>query len=347
MTSIEAAETPRPPLRIWHGWDTPEEAASPHPREPGLDQLDAPALIDRLANTAPEASRPTLRRYLEHKHSAGLKHNSIKGIGGALAKFARALDTTGTGMENAHEDEITLALARLRDGLSPSSHQLHVTHVRAFYRWLHHGDLPRAIARAAPREKAASHPTPSTLSLAAFQELLNACESLRDESETRLKAMLWTLWDGGLTRSELISLRLRDILINTDGSITLHLGLHSRQTPTKNEAHRAIGITEASPYLRAWLDFHPHRHDPEACLWPSPENPRQPVLPGGLNATLARLSRHAGLSLVSPKQLRDTRIRRAADDGWHEARMRSYFGWSATSTRPARFTEASSSVESI
>jgi integrase len=96
-----------------------------------------------------------------------------------------------------------------------------------------------------------------------------------------------------------------------------------------------VYVIDSVPALRIWLAIHPHRGDPNAFVWPSRNDPYEPVEPASVNRLLTRLCKRAKVAERKPHDYRHTRATRAARANWNESKMRHYFGWAEDSDMPA------------
>jgi integrase/recombinase XerD len=157
----------------------------------------------------------------------GLARNSLLAYGRDLAKFARYLDAKGRQARQVRQGEIEEFARRLsREGLAPKSIARALNSVRMFYRYLLLekvvGEDPTAGIRAPRTWKT----LPRFLTLEEVDRLLAAPEAAPPLG-ARDAAMVELLYATGLRVSELVSLRLRDL--NLDSGYLRCLGKGSKE----------------------------------------------------------------------------------------------------------------------
>jgi len=74
----------------------------------------------------------------------------------------------------------------------------------------------------------------------------------------RLRALIAMLYDGAFRISELTNAKLKDIEWSGDYALIKIRG---------KTGERRVPLTKSLPYLRAWLQVHPQRGDPEAYIF--------------------------------------------------------------------------------
>lgn len=114
-------------------------------------------------------------------------------------------------------------------------------------------------------------------------KIIEACEGLRD------KALLASLYDLGCRPAELLQLTIGNVSFDEFGVVFKIKG--------KTGPRTVRGIF-CSPFLRAWLDFHPLRSKPRAPLWivKKPGKGEDYLMIGGLQTVLRKAAKAAGLN---------------------------------------------------
>lgn len=148
---------------------------------------------------------------------------------------------------------------------------------------------------------------------------------LSTASNARLKAFLAVLYDSGCRKGELKTLRIRDVSF---GDVYTEIRVQGKT------GERTISLADSVPYLREWLQVHPHRR-PEEFLFLSYRG--RPLDDDYPNSSLNDLCMKAGIRHIHPHQLRHTRLTELANRGVGEFAMKSYAGWAVNSTMPARY----------
>ena len=245
------------------------------PLEPALDLFLAHVRVEKgLAENSVEAYARDLRRYLAHLASEGI---------GGWASVGRA--------------EIQAHLADLvRAGLSPRSQARALSAIRSLHRLL-------AAERIAPSDPAdeidsprPGRRLPSLLSRDEVERLLAAPDP-RTAGGRRDRAMLELLYATGLRVSELVSLQLNDVNLETRVLVARGKGNKERLVPVgapAAEAVKAYLATAREPLLRG-------RRSRD--LFVTPRGGR--MTRQGFAKALGRWARAAGLRRrISPHKLR-------------------------------------------
>jgi integrase len=107
---------------------------------------------------------------------------------------------------------------------------------------------------------------------------------------------------------------------------------------------RSVYVIDCWGAIRCWLMLHPRGNDRNAPLFCSFANPARTIHSTEAQKMVKRVSKRAGVRIgqngeseVHPHIFRHTRATRAAENGWMEAELRAYFGWSARSPMPAHY----------
>jgi integrase len=305
-----------------------------------MDSRYDPNGPEKLVERISSANRPVAVRYLLAKRAAGLRPSSLLIAMRALFNADRFLPGP---LETASPDAVGVAIRSMREATSHASTHQFIGQLKAFYRWLHNGEVPRQFRLVLVRRKAPDtefrHVTP--ISDDEFRELLSACADPRLNSSpavaTRKRAVLWLAWDSGFRCSELFALRIGSVTFDDRGGARVVL---PNDAPDLKTGPRTIYVVESVGALRAWLALHPVRNDPKAPLFLSARN-GEAVRANSFDKWLRALCKRAGLRAMHPHLFRHTRATRAAEAGWNEPAMRAYFGWSKDSRMAAHYVHLS------
>ena len=194
-------------------------------------------------------------------------------------------------------------------GLSAASAARKLSAIRQFYRFHHsEGNItadPTRLITAAKRHR----PLPKILSQTAIEAIIAAATAVSDETATswhgvRMVAIIELLWGSGLRVSELIGLRVASFARDADMVLVCGKGGRERMIPLTDSSRRAVAD---------WLDFRKTDKNLRAIgqaespwLFPSAQNPAQPIGRDQVALWLKELARAAGIdpALVSPHVLR-------------------------------------------
>lgn len=316
-----------------------------------LDPSAAQAHLDRILATIPSASnRGVVVAYLGERRVNGIRMstlamdaNALRGLAVFLGEkdfsAASRADIYAYLGQAAHERawrskrlDGTVAVTAKPVPLSQRTLAQRKVVIRAFYKWLAGGEAyPDAVAtlktRAPSRD---SIPTEHLLTSGDVRRLLQAHPRARD------KALIAVLYESGMRASELCAINVGSVEFDEYGAvITL-----PREAPGLKTGARRIRLLDSTPYLHAWYEAHPRRHESAAPLFYG-ESRRRPGVrmnANGLFQFVTKAARKAGLAKkVHPHLFRHSAATERARLGWTENMMRAYFGWSRSSDMPATY----------
>ncbi len=182
------------------------------------------------------------------------------------------------------------------------------------------GKMKRGQKRLAPDELL----TPKEI-----EAMLLAAGSLRN------KAFIACLYETGVRKHELAALKLKHVK-PTNGHYTFWFG----KVKVTGEEHEGF-IIEAAAILRAWLEVHPWKDNPEAalfCTWNGNHMGGDTVWHVITNA-----ARHAGIQKrVFPHLLRHSRATHLLQLGVPEAQLKALLGWVPGSSMLSRYSHLTS-----
>lgn len=167
------------------------------------------------------------------------------------------------------------------------------------------------------------------LTPAEVSAMLACAGNLRD------RAFLACLYETGVRKSELAALRLRHIEPTND-----HFTLWFGKVKVTGEEHEGF-IIEAASILRAWLEAHPWREDPEALLFPTASG--EPINAVRIWDFIRRTAKRAGITKrVYPHLFRHSRATHLLQLGVPEAQVKALLGWRQGSPMLARYSHLNS-----
>jgi integrase len=297
---------------------------------------DEEAAIEReLANVGP-THVTLIRDYLDERAANGIKSGTLRLDAAHIADWAGSLCDRSFA-DAAREDVRKFISSRGRSGakLSTSALNLRKITVRSFQRWIRGGgkkdDYPPEVAwLETVKEQDEDRILEEVFTRDELAGLIGAVSHSQD------RALLATLYDCGMRASEFLSLRIRDVAIDEYG-IVLRLQKGAKGLKT---GARHVRIIHAVPYLLRWLNDHPLRNNSDAPLWisRSPRSFHKRLSRSGLDRKLKTATDLAKLGRTIWAHLfRHSRATEAAKEGWSEAMMRIFFGWSRKSDMPTRY----------
>jgi len=283
-----------------------------------------------------------LGRYLADKGREAFEAAPYEPLTGEVDKIA----------EELLRQDITDFIRGLElDGRRPPSTMTraqHVARIRRFYRWLYGERLKvwpedqyppcvsglRKVIRLPPLEERSRVKRKSELLTPEdIERLLRACEAFSDRlTRLRNKAIIAVLADTGVRPGELLSLRIRDVRdVRIGGRPAYELTVYGKT------GHRVVYVVDGYGYLRAWLEAHPRREDPEAPLFCAlGRKVGRPLARRGLRKLIEKAVRVAGLNKrVYPYLFRHSRLTGLAEAGVSEPMLKEWAGWTKGSPMPS------------
>jgi integrase len=267
---------------------------------------------DRCVARVSETNRATAARYLADRRLSGIRESSHQNAMLTVMQLDASLG--GTPFQMIPQEAMRAHLQAFASTHRPATTHQHFIQIRTFLKWLHGGILPATLAPVLKRHggsriedmKAHKPITPEE-----FRALLAACDATHADEDPskpiRRRAILWALWDTGFRMSELLSLRIGDIVFDESGGarITLRPEAHDLKT-----GPRSIYVVECAGPIRMWLAVHPRGRDVGAPLWPTHRSNVSPMIYTGVNQILDRCARIAGTRHIHARSCSGTRARR-------------------------------------
>lgn len=177
-------------------------------------------------------------------------------------------------------------------------------------------------------------PLESILNEKQIKKLLDGCSNAREG------AILCCLLDGGLRKSELRNLKIKNVGFDkTLGAyLLLSNGLKTKQSARKIQLFL---IPSSTIYLKEYLNHHQFKDDPEALLFYSMDRGEKHgsmLAHMGINQILRRILKRSGLKIhLTPHMCRHNSATMSTAKGFNEMMLRERYGWSKTSNMPARY----------
>ena len=143
-----------------------------------------------------------------------------------------------------------------------------------------------------------------------IRKMVEACNNSRD------KALIFALYESGARIGEIASLKIKDVKFDEYGSIVIVKG---------KTGMRRVRLIASDPYLRAWLNDHPMKNDPEAPLWIKTNN--EPITYSTISKLIKKIAKKAGIKKgVHAHLFRHSRATFLAQY-LTEAQLSHYLGW--------------------
>jgi len=227
-----------------------------------------------------------------------------------LLKIAEIL---GKDFDKATKEDIERVVSEIqRRNYSAWTKKDYKSTIKRFYKWLNgdkeYPELVKWIKTTLPK-KDTKLPS-DLLTEDDIKKMVDACRNDRD------KALIFTLYESGARIGEICSLRIKDVKFDEYGSILIVTG---------KTGMRRVRIIAADPYLRAWMNKHPQRDNPEAYLWIK-EN-LKPMSHAAISKVIKKAAEKAGIKKrVHAHLFRHSRATFLAKY-LTEAQLCQYFGW--------------------
>ena len=189
-------------------------------------------------------------------------------------------------------------------------------------------------------DNAGDIPLDSMLSEKEILSLFNACRDTRDQ------AIICCLLDGGLRKSELLSLNVGNVGFDKKlGAYCLlprkSNGQKTKGLKTGTRKVQFFLIPSSTPYIREYLNHHPYKDDPENAPFIYSDDPKRKtnrISEIGLGEMVARIIKHSGIKKhITPHILRHNSATMCCKKGFNEPMLRERYGWSARSKMPSRY----------
>jgi len=155
--------------------------------------------------------------------------------------------------------------------------------------------------------------------------MIDAAKSLRD------KAFIATLFEGGFRVGELAGARIKDVVIDSQGTILMVRG---------KTGLRRVRLVTSTPFISQWINAHPGRNDRESPLWVYSDR-MEPLRYPAIRKQLTEIAQKAGIKKkVNPHNFRHSRATYLASR-LTEAQMEKYLGWEHGSDMPRIYVHMS------
>lgn len=309
--------------------------------KPGSDGLDyLHGLTQRIENPK---SREIVRLYLRDRRAGHVKPGTLADNAHALVDLAEALGTKP--LDKATRDDLMEWASKSEKfrlfrndptprkvRLLPSTLAKRNQNVRQFYKWFYKTrDYPELVRDLGTKQPTRDQiPTSDLLSSDDILQLIKANVGPRD------KALLSVMYETGMRAGEICALNVGSVEFDQYGAL---LTLPKTGLGLKTGARRVRLIKGRSElYLKEWLNVHPFQGDRSAPLYVgfSRRAPNARLTPNALWAFCQRAAKAAKFDKeLHPHLFRHTAATERARDGWREAEMRAFFGWTRSSEMPA------------
>ena len=280
-----------------------------------LDLYNEKKLLDQAINKL-KRSRITRRNkklimdFVEYSFARGLTTVRVVKYVFHLTKLAELL---GKDFDKATKKDIQRVVAEIeRENYSAWTKKDFRSMLKRFYKWLNDDKgYPEQVRwiKSTISKKDVKLPE-ELLTEDDIRKMVEVCSNSRD------KALIFALYESGARVGEIASLKIKDVKFDEYGSIMIVKG---------KTGMRRVRLIASDPYLRAWLNDHPMKNDPEAPLWIKTNN--EPITYSTISKLIKKIAKKAGINKrVHAHLFRHSRATFLAQY-LTEAQLSHYLGW--------------------
>ena len=280
-----------------------------------LDLYNEKKLLDQAINKL-KRSRITRRNkklimdFVEYSFARGLTTVRVVKYIFHLTKLAELL---GKDFDKATKKDIQRVIAKIeRENYSAWTKKDFRSMLKRFYKWLNDDKgYPEQVRwiKSTISKKDVKLPE-ELLTEDDIRKMVEVCNNSRD------KALIFALYESGARVGEIASLKIKDVKFDEYGSIIIVKG---------KTGMRRVRLIASDPYLRAWLNDHPMKNDPEAPLWIKTNN--EPITYSTISKLIKKIAKKAGIKKrVHAHLFRHSRATFLAQY-LTEAQLSHYLGW--------------------
>jgi site-specific recombinase XerD len=278
----------------------------------------------RIEGLEQEGNAEIILKFLEKLFSEGISKQRVLKYGNHLKVISERM---GKSFSEVDEEDIVRYLSQLEQSdYSEYTKRDFKVVLKRFFRYLGKEELTEDI-KTTVRNSRKKLPD-ELLTEADVKKIVDTADHPRD------KAIIGTLYEGGLRVGELASLKIKNIEFDDDGAVIKVRG---------KTGERRVRLVSFASTVAAWLEMHPRRHDKEAPLWVnlSTNYKKEGITYEGLSQKIKRIAKKAGIKKnINPHLFRHSRATHLAKD-LTEAQMNVYFGWVQGSNMPATYVHLS------
>jgi len=267
--------------------------------------------IDKLKRSRiTRRNKKLIMDFVEYSFARGLTTVRVVKYIFHLTKLAELL---GKDFDKATKKDIQRVIAKIeRENYSAWTKKDFRSMLKRFYKWLNDDKgYPEQVRwiKSTISKKDVKLPE-ELLTEDDIRKMVEVCSNSRD------KALIFALYESGARIGEIASLKIKDVKFDEYGSIIIVKG---------KTGMRRVRLIASDPYLRAWLNDHPMKNDPEAPLWIKTNN--EPITYSTISKLIKKIAKKAGIKKrVHAHLFRHSRATFLAQY-LTEAQLSHYLGW--------------------
>jgi len=182
-----------------------------------------------------------------------------------ITTIANLAQMAGKAFLKMEEKDIIPFVASIerKKGMSPETKNTYKQALITFFKWIHGSkrDWPKCVEFIEFNGKGRKKTSDDLLTREEVYKMVEACDHPRD------RALITTMYESSCRRGEIISCRVKHLRFNGDHAVIVFPeDSVSRTGRAKTGSYEAL-LFDAAPYLKAYMDYHPERSNPEAPLF--------------------------------------------------------------------------------
>ena len=261
--------------------------------------------------------REVLRRYDKHSKANGLKVGTRRNYLVALKHFGLFIKKR---FEDVTQSDIINYFSSVK--MRPRTIHDRKIRVKAFCQWL---NMP-GVVESIKIKRTNLLELPKILTKEEIKRLVDCCDNLRD------RTLIMVLWESACRRGEVVNMNVGDVTFDDYGVRMIVKG---------KTGMRKIRLIDSVPDLKAYLNFHPFKDDPNKPLFINMKRHGERLESNGIYQIIRKLKKRAKIKKnVHPHILRHSRLTELAKD-FHESELKIIAGWNGDSRMPKVYVHLS------
>ena len=233
----------------------------------GLLKLDNMLSCTRKKGNFTEWQVKRIRKWVEELIARGVNERSITNYVYAILQFSLFLQKKFRKVKSykqVNKDMVIKYVSLLQKEKKPATINQYKNYLRIFYDHIYdvmYDKGKNPFLSVLKNQGGIFYKEGEILKVEDIDKLMKACENTRD------MAILAVLWETGARKNEILSVKLRDLIINEDVTYIKVKNSKRGKCKSRQEEYRKLWIEIYHDILSAWLKDHPLRDNPEASLF--------------------------------------------------------------------------------